>query len=47
MIVAHTIKGKGNRETEGLVDCHNVKIPDETTYQRIMCGLDCKCDLPY
>ena len=47
MIIAHTIKGKGNRETEGLVDCHNVKIPDETTYQRIMCGLECKCDLPY
>jgi transketolase len=47
MIIAHTIKGKGNRETEGLVDCHNVKIPDEATYQRIMCGLECKCDLPY
>ena len=47
MIIAHTIKGKGNRETEGLVDCHNVKIPDETTYQRIMCGLECKFDLPY
>jgi transketolase len=47
MIIAHTIKGKGNRETEGLVDCHNVKIPDETTYQRLMCGLECKFDLPY
>ena len=47
MIIAHTVKGKGNRETEGLVDCHNVKIPDETTYQRIMCGLECKMDLPY
>jgi transketolase len=47
MIVAHTIKGRGNRETEGLVDCHNVKIPDETTYQRLMCGLECKFDLPY
>ena len=47
MIIAHTIKGKGNRETEGLVDCHNVKIPDETTYQRLMCGLECKFNLPY
>ena len=47
MIIAHTVKGKGNRETEGLVDCHNVKIPDETTYQRLMCGLECKFDLPY
>jgi transketolase len=47
MILAHTIKGKGNRETENLVDCHNVKIPDEATYGRIMCGLECKMDLPY
>jgi len=47
MILAHTIKGKGNRETENLVDCHNVKVPDEATYDRIMCGLECKMDLPY
>jgi transketolase len=47
MIVAHTIKGKGNRETENLVDCHNIKIPDKATYQRIMEGLECKFDLPY
>lgn len=47
MILAHTIKGKGNRETENLVDCHNVKVPDEATYERIMCGLECKMDLPY
>jgi len=47
MIIAHTIKGKGNRETENIVDCHNVKVPDEATYDRIMCGLECKMDLPY
>jgi transketolase len=47
MIVAHTIKGKGNRETENLVDCHNIKIPDKATYQRIMEGLECRFDLPY
>lgn len=47
MILAHTIKGKGNRETENLVDCHNIKVPDEATYDRIMCGLECKMDLPY
>ena len=47
MIIAHTIKGKGIRETEGLVDCHNVKIPDQATYDRRMCGLECKMDLPY
>ena len=27
MIIAHTIKGKATRETEGLVDRHNVKHP--------------------
>jgi transketolase len=47
MILAHTVKGKGNRETENLIDCHNVKVPDEATYDRIMCGLECKMDLPY
>jgi len=47
MILAHTIKGKGNRETENLVDCHNVKVADEATYERIMCGLECKMNLPY
>jgi len=29
------------------VDCHNVKIPDQATYDRLMCGLECKMDLPY
>jgi Transketolase, N-terminal subunit len=47
MVIAHTVKGKGNRETEGLVDCHNVKIPDEATYRRLMEGLECRFDLPY
>ncbi len=47
MIIAHTVKGKGNRETEGLVDCHNVKIPDEATYRRLMEGLECRFELPY
>ena len=36
MIIAHTVKGKGNRETEKLVDSHNVKIPDQATYARYM-----------
>ncbi len=47
MVIAHTVKGKGNRETENLVDCHNIRIPDQATYDRIMCGLECKMDLPY
>jgi transketolase len=47
MVIAHTVKGKGHPQFENTVDCHNVKIPDETTYQRIMCGFDCKLDLPY
>lgn len=47
MIIAHTVKGKGNRETENRVDCHNVRIPDQATRDRIMNGLECKMDLPY
>ncbi len=47
MIIAHTIKGKGNRETENRVECHNMRIPDRETYDRILCGLECKMDLPY
>ncbi len=47
MVIAHTVKGKGNRETENRVDCHNMRIPDQATYDRILCGLECKMDLPY
>ena len=47
MIIAHTVKGKGNRETENRVDCHNIRVPDQATHDRILCGLECKMDLPY
>ena len=47
MIIAHTVKGKGNRETENRVDCHNIRVPDQATHDRLMCGLECKMDLPY
>jgi transketolase len=42
MIIAHTIKGKGNRETEGLGSSHNVAVPDQAAYERFMDGLDCR-----
>ena len=47
MIIAHTIKGKGNKETEDRVDCHNIRVPDQATYDKLMAGLECKMELPY
>lgn len=47
MIIAHTVKGKGNKETEDRVDCHNIRVPDQASYDRLMAGLECKMDLPY
>ena len=48
MIIAHTVKAQGlTARPRTSADCHNIKVPDETTYQRLMCGLECKMDLPY
>ena len=47
MIIAHTIKGRGICEMENRAESHNVKIADQAAYDRIMCALGCKFDLPY
>jgi len=48
MLIAHTVKGKGNRLIENRPESHNVKVPDETTYRRFMDALDAKdFTLPY
>ena len=47
MIIAHTIKAKGCCVVENKPESHNIKVPDQATYDRYMCGLECKFDLPY
>ncbi|TAL38982.1 MAG: transketolase [Spirochaetes bacterium] len=47
MIIAHTIKGKGNRLVEGKVGSHNIKIPDGKTWEEYLEGCGCRYDLPY
>ena len=39
MIIAHTIKGKGNVVVENMPESHNVKVPDSEAYERYMNGL--------
>ena len=36
MIIAHTIKGKGNKEVENTPQSHNIKVPDEAAYRKYM-----------
>ncbi len=48
MIIAHTVKSKGNVCTEGQVGSHNVKIGDQATYEKFIKGLDTDgVSLPY
>jgi transketolase len=47
MIIAHTIKGKGNAAVEGQVGSHNIKIGDKTAYEKYIAGLGFECKLPY
>jgi transketolase len=48
MIIAHTVKGKGNCEIENQVASHNILVPDQDTYDRFICGLECQdIELPY
>ena len=39
MIIAHTIKAKGCFVVEGKAESHNIKVPDEATYQKYMSAL--------
>jgi len=47
MIIAHTIKGKGNAEVENKVASHNIKINDQADYEKYMKGLGYTMQLPY
>jgi transketolase len=48
MIVARTVKGKGNREVEGQVASHNVFVTSPEAYCRLIEGLGCTpVALPY
>lgn len=42
MIIAHTIKCKGNKLLENKPECHHVSINDSEAYREIMNGLHCK-----
>jgi len=48
MIVAHTIKAKGNKVVENKPESHNIKVPDEAAYRKFMDGLEVQdIELPY
>jgi transketolase len=47
MIIAHTLKGKGNAVVEDLVDSHHVGVPDRAAYDKFISGLGYTCPLPY
>jgi transketolase len=39
MVIAHTVKAKGNRVAENRPESHNIKVPDEAAYRKYMDGL--------
>ncbi|NOY79558.1 MAG: transketolase [Kiritimatiellaeota bacterium] len=48
MILAHTIKGKGNLAVEGRPESHNIKVPDAEAYAKYMGALvERDFELPY
>lgn len=48
MILAHTLKGKGNRAIDNRPESHNIKVPDEAAYRMYMDALEVTdIDLPY
>ena len=48
MIIAHTIKAKGCRVVENTSGSHNVKVPDQATYDKFMGALELQeMALPY
>ncbi|MCX8123273.1 MAG: transketolase [Spirochaetes bacterium] len=47
MIIAHTVKGKGNAEVENKVASHNIKINNQADYDKYMKGLGYTIELPY
>lgn len=47
MIIAHTVKGKGNAAVENTVGSHNIKVGDKSAYAKYMDALGYTCALPY
>ena len=47
MIIAHTVKGKGNAAVENTVGSHNIKVGDKSAYAKYMDALGYTCTLPY
>lgn len=47
MIIAHTIKAKGNNVYESTAGSHNIKIPTQAAYDEAMQGLGYTMELPY
>lgn len=47
MVVAHTIKAKGCGLVENKPESHNIRIPDQATYERFLNSLETKTALPY
>jgi transketolase len=48
MVIAHTIKGKGNCAVENTAPSHNIKVPDAAAYRKFMEALvDTDVVLPY
>lgn len=47
MIIAHTIKAKGCGLVENKPESHNIKVPDQATYDKFMNSLTAQATLPY
>ena len=48
MVIAHTIKAKGNKAVENTPSSHNIKVPDAEAYKKFMDALDVTdITLPY
>jgi transketolase len=48
MIIAHTIKAKGNAVCENRVESHNIKAANQADYDKYIGGLEfAECELPY
>lgn len=47
MIIAHTVKGKGNAAVENMVNSHHVSVKNQADYDKFISGLGYTCTLPY
>lgn len=47
MIIAHTIKAKGNSVCENMAASHNIKVSNQEAYDKYMRGLGYTMELPY